>query len=178
MADRFRRPDLPDHVACPRCIGGKLKWYPFEEGKVIDRFGVWECDLCKSIEPLIHWLTPGATRRLHTEPDTFGDSPEYVERQDVMSDKAWWQRQVNGHQVARQSRRAGIYQVAYTQIQYQLIRWAMWMHENKEWHNSEIYQILKYFWPQEFGQTPLVSRTVFAWMSTRKAMMKKGLEWP
>lgn len=173
MADRFRRPDIPDGPVCPECTDGILRWLP----EIEDRFGFWFCSLCGHEQDLVHWLTLGATRRLHTQPDSFGDNPEYVERQDVMSGKAWWQRDINGHSAVRRSRRARIYQVAYTEAQYQLISWSVWMHEGG-WTVAEIHQIIKYFWPQLMGQTPLVSRTVFAWMVTRKSMAKKGLEWP
>lgn len=179
MADRFKRPDIPDGPACPECLVGKLVWFLFDDGvDKWNRWGVWNCDECDHEEDLVHWLTLGATRRLHTMPDTFGDNPQYVERQDVMSGKSWWQREINGNSVVRRSRRAGIYQVAYTQMQYELVRWSMWMYEFKGWHNSEIFAVIAHFWPQEFGQTPLVSRTVSAWVQTRKVMRKRGLEWP
>lgn len=172
MADRYRRPDIPNGVTCPQCeaIGdvGRTHWTG----------SVWLCGLCTyESNQLVHWLTPGATRRLHTAPDTFGDNPEYVERQDVMSGKAWWQREVNGNNAVRRSRRARIYQVAYTDIQYQLIRWSLWKLD-EGWTVGEVYEVLKYFWPQEFGQTPLVSRTVGVWRNNRTVMEKRGLEWP
>lgn len=95
-----------------------------------------------------------------------------------MTGRYWWQRRVNGQSAVRRSRRPGIYQVAYSNDQYDLIGWAVFMHEECQWSNLEIFRILEHFWEQQPGQTPLTSRTIITWLLIRRRMCKKGLSWP
>jgi hypothetical protein len=72
------------NVECPKCHAGRLIW-------TTDIYR-WCCDTCENTQALVHWLTPGLTRWFHTQPDTFGDDPEYIERFDVISERFWFQR--------------------------------------------------------------------------------------
>lgn len=175
MADRYRPVDIPIGPLCPTCNHAYMVW-DRHDGRFTTVRDAWSC-VCGHQQDSVHWLTPGATRRLHIQPDTFGDDPVYVERYDVMSGKSWWQREINGASYARKSRRGRIYQVAYTNEQYELVRWSLWMYD-RGWTNREIYDVVKHFWMQQLGQTPLVSRKVFIWVTHRSRMMKRGLEWP
>jgi hypothetical protein len=76
------------------------------------------------------------------------------------------------------SSRPGIYQVSYTNDQYDLIGWAMYMREEHDWSALEIWRILEHFWRQQLGQTPFVSRNVQQWWMNRQRMKKRGVLWP
>lgn len=165
-------PRPPTNPDCPVCIEGKLIWS--------QSAAVWTCNsnICEHEQDFVHWLTPGATRRLHIQPDAFGDNPEYEEIWDNQTAKNWLMRTVNPRKIAtRHSRRPGVYQVAYSNLQYDLVGWSLYMYD-RGWDVREIWAVLRHFWPQLPSQTPLASRTVWTWVLTRRKMRRRGLTWP
>lgn len=138
---------------------------------------------------LVHWLeAPHREDRVLVPRGSLEPVNGYIVEYDPMSRQTWFRRtrDLSGRPShisrARTSstinkRHRRISEYGFTDLQYELIRWAVWK-GYKGWRDREIFHIVRHFWVSQPGQTPLVSRSVTQWRLTHHSMKKEGWLWP
>jgi hypothetical protein len=145
----------------------------------------------KSDEEGLIWWRDNPKRQYVTQEEfsrvTGRPEPKYVRLYDKQTG-LWYEMSltVSGHLKPRTQRIKRlkdkrdhyIVEMMYTEYQYELINWSLWMMAENNWTYQEVYGILSLVWKHRRGQMPLVPRTIVTWAQTQKFMRKRGFLWP
>lgn len=117
--------------------------------------------------------TPSTQRRRKPRP---ADIPgaKYVRRVDPTTGEEYYAPLVNGYITSR------VKLTEYRRLtpeQFAIVGWIIWRKYNG-WELSELFPIVKAFWPVEKGQLPIVGATLATWWMVHLREKKAGKLWP